>query len=78
MDWRSIIAAVFGSAAVAAILFGALAWLTKALISQWLARDIERFKGTLVTENGQVRFLLDNLTADALALGRTAGRTRSA
>ena len=27
---------------------------------------------------GQVRTLLDNLTADALAVGRTAGRTRSA
>jgi hypothetical protein len=27
---------------------------------------------------GQVRALLDNLTADALVLGRTAGRTRSA
>jgi hypothetical protein len=27
---------------------------------------------------GQVRALLDNLTADALALGRTTGRTRSA
>ena len=27
---------------------------------------------------GQVRTLLDNLTVDALAVGRTAGRTRSA
>jgi predicted amidophosphoribosyltransferase len=26
---------------------------------------------------GQVRTLLDNLTVDALAVGRTAGRTRS-
>jgi hypothetical protein len=26
---------------------------------------------------GQVRTLLDNLTADALAVGRTAGRTRA-
>src|SRR5882724_8157344 len=26
---------------------------------------------------GQVRFLLDNLTGDALALGRATGRTRS-
>ena len=31
-----------------------------------------------ITFQGQVRTLLDNLTADALAVGRTAGRTRSA
>jgi hypothetical protein len=28
-------------------------------------------------DRGQVRFLLDNLTGDALALGRATGRTRS-
>jgi hypothetical protein len=28
-------------------------------------------------KDGQVRFLLDNVTGDALALGRATGRTRS-
>ena len=32
----------------------------------------------LVSVTGQVRALLDNLMGDALAVGRTAGRTRSA
>ena len=39
---------------------------------EFLQQTDHKFSG------GQVRLLLDNLTADALALGRTAGRTRSA
>ena len=37
----------------------------------------DRYKDCGLTALGQVRFLLDNLTGDALALGRATGRTRS-
>jgi hypothetical protein len=47
IDWQGVLATVVASATIVA----ALTWAAKALLSQWLARDIERFKATLVTEN---------------------------
>jgi len=47
MDWQSLITTVVTSTTVIA----AVAWLARALISQRLTRDIERFKAALATEN---------------------------
>src|SRR5947209_14480349 len=43
-----------------------------------VATQFSSSTGTGTSPQGQVRALLDNLTADALALGRATGRTRSA
>ena len=47
MDWQGLITTVVTSTTVIA----AVAWLARALISQRLTRDIERFKAALVTAN---------------------------
>jgi hypothetical protein len=47
MDWQTLIATV----AVSTTTIGAVTGLVKSLVSQWLIRDIERFKASLATES---------------------------
>jgi hypothetical protein len=62
MDWQGLLTTVLSTT----VIVGAVAWLARALISQWLARDIERFKGTLATENTRsVEELRVNLQLEA-------------
>lgn len=54
LDWTMILSSLAASSA----LFGALAWLTRSLITHFLSRDVERFKANLQlsTLEYQIRF----------------------
>ena len=47
MDWQSVVHSLVTSS----ILIGAVTFIAKSAISQWMARNIEGFKAALIAEN---------------------------
>jgi len=47
MDWQSVVL----SFATSSLLIGAVAFVARSAISQWMARNIEAFKAALIAEN---------------------------
>ena len=47
MDWQSVVQ----SLGLSGLLIGAVAFVAKSAISQWMARNVEDFKATLAAES---------------------------